>query len=75
MIEQLDEENNSLHGVVADAFYMSFRAIKVACSSLASMMFQSAHCQIGPIDSWLVMEDGDFIAAIGLATSYYVGDA
>jgi vacuolar protein sorting-associated protein 8 len=28
LVEQLDEEDSSMHGVVADAFYMSFRAYK-----------------------------------------------
>lgn len=75
VIEQLDEEDNSMHGVVADAFYMSFRAYK---GRLFLLGFNDV--SIGTLSNWAdrlmaLMEDGDFIAAIGLATSYYVGDA
>lgn len=75
VIEQLGEENNSLHGVVADAFYMSFRAYK---GRMFILGFNDV--SIGTLSNWAdrlmaLMEDGDFIAAIGLATSYYVGDA
>jgi hypothetical protein len=75
VIEQLDEEDDSMHGVVADAFYMSFRAYK---GRLFLLGVNDA--SIGTLSNWAdrlmaLMEDGDFIAAIGLATSYYVGDA
>ncbi|KAF1936745.1 hypothetical protein EJ02DRAFT_479210 [Clathrospora elynae] len=75
VIEQLDEEDTSMHGVVADAFYMSFRAYK---GRLFLLGFNDV--SIGTLSNWAdrlmaLMEDGDFIAAIGLATSYYVGDA
>ncbi|RYN48152.1 hypothetical protein AA0118_g11931 [Alternaria tenuissima] len=74
-IEHLDEEDPSLHGVVSDAFYMSFRAYK---GRLFLLGFND--CSIGTLSNWAdrllaLMEDGDYIAAIGLATSYYVGDA
>ncbi|KAH7076344.1 Golgi CORVET complex core vacuolar protein 8-domain-containing protein [Paraphoma chrysanthemicola] len=75
VIEQLDEEDSSLHGVVADAFYMSFRAYK---GRLFLLGYNDV--SIGTLSNWAdrlmaLMEDGDFIAAIGLATSYYIGDA
>lgn len=75
VIEQLDEHDSSMHGVVADAFYMSFRAYK---GRLFLLGFNDV--SIGTLSNWAdrlmaLMEDGDFIAAIGLATSYYVGDA
>ncbi|KAF2026009.1 hypothetical protein EK21DRAFT_75085 [Setomelanomma holmii] len=75
VIEQLDEEDSSLHGVVADAFYMSFRAYKGRLFLLGNN-----DVAIGTLSNWAdrlmaLMEDGDFIAAIGLATSYYVGEA
>jgi hypothetical protein len=75
VIEQLDEQDASMHGVIADAFYMSFRAYK---GRLFLLGFND--CQIGTLSNWAdrlmaLMEDGDYIAAIGLATSYYVGDA
>ncbi|OCK81233.1 hypothetical protein K432DRAFT_425102 [Lepidopterella palustris CBS 459.81] len=75
VIEQLDEEDVSMHGVVADAFYMSFRAYK---GRLFLLGFNDV--AIGTLSNWAdrllaLMEDGDFISAIGLATSYYNGDA
>ncbi|OAL44249.1 hypothetical protein IQ07DRAFT_578368 [Pyrenochaeta sp. DS3sAY3a] len=75
VIEQLDEQDNSMHGVVANAFYMSFRAYK---GRLFILGFNDV--AIGTLSNWAdrlvaLMEEGDFIAAIGLATSYYVGDA
>ena len=75
VIEQHDETENPLHGVVADAFYMSFRAYK---GRLFLLGFNDV--SIGTLSNWAdrlmaLMEDGDFIAAIGLATTYYVGDA
>ena len=75
VIEHLDEHDMSMHGVVADAFYMSFRAYK---GRLFLLGFNDV--SIGTLSNWAdrlmaLMEDGDYIAAIGLATSYYVGDA
>ncbi|UPX11809.1 Vacuolar protein sorting-associated protein 8 [Ascochyta rabiei] len=75
VVEQHDEQDASLHGVVADAFYMSFRAYK---GRLFLLGFNDV--SIGTLSNWAdrlvaLMEEGDFIAAIGLATSYYVGDA
>ncbi|KAF2498527.1 hypothetical protein BU16DRAFT_481523, partial [Lophium mytilinum] len=75
VIEQLDEQDDSMHGVVADAFHMSFRAYK---GRLFILGFNDI--SIGTLSNWAdrllaLMEDGDFIAAIGLATSYYNGDA
>ena len=75
VVEQHDEEDASLHGVVADAFYMSFRAYK---GRMFLLGFDDV--SIGTLSNWAdrlmaLMEEGDFIAAIGLATSYYVGDA
>ncbi|KAF1840363.1 uncharacterized protein K460DRAFT_348722 [Cucurbitaria berberidis CBS 394.84] len=75
VIEHLDEQDTSMHGVVADAFYMSFRAYK---GRLFLLGFNDV--AIGTLSNWAdrlmaLMEDGDFIAAIGLATSYYVGEA
>ncbi|KAF3001225.1 Vacuolar protein sorting-associated protein 8 [Curvularia kusanoi] len=75
VVEQHDEEDASLHGVVADAFYMSFRAYK---GRMFLLGFNDV--SIGTLSNWAdrlvaLMEEGDFIAAISLATSYYVGDA
>lgn len=75
LIEQLDEDDASMHGVVADAFYMSFRAYKGRLFVLGTN-----DVSIGTLSNWAdrllaLMEEGDFIAAIQLATSYYNGDA
>ncbi|CAI6287481.1 unnamed protein product [Periconia digitata] len=75
VVEQLNEADTSMHGVIADAFYMSFRAYKGRLFLLGVN-----DVSIGTLSNWAdrlmaLMEDGDFISAIALATSYYVGDA
>ena len=75
LVEQLDEEDTSMHGVVADAFYMSFKAYK---GRLFLLGFNDV--SIGALSNWAdrliaLMENGDYIGAIRLATSYYTGDA
>lgn len=75
LVEQLDEEDTSMHGVVADAFYMSFRAYK---GRLFLLGYNEA--LVGNLSNWAdrllaLMEGGDFIGAIRLATSYYTGTA
>ncbi|KAI9710271.1 MAG: Vacuolar protein sorting-associated protein 8 [Bogoriella megaspora] len=75
VVDSLDEaDTSSLHGVVADAFHMSFRAYK---GRLFLLGFNDV--SIGTLSNWAdrllaLMEDGDFIGAISLATSYYTGD-
>lgn len=73
LVEVLDEEDASMHGVVADAFYMSFRAYK-------GRLFLLGHSEVsfGTLSNWAdrllaLMEEGSFIGAIELATSYYSG--
>ncbi|GFF68858.1 hypothetical protein CNMCM8927_006694 [Aspergillus lentulus] len=73
LVEQLNEEDTSMHGVVADAFYMSFRSYK---GRLFLMGFNEA--LVGSLSNWAdrlfaLMEAGDFIGAIQLTTSYYKG--
>ncbi|RYO83800.1 hypothetical protein DL766_001422 [Monosporascus sp. MC13-8B] len=75
LVEQLDEEDTSMHGVVADAFYMSFRAYK---GRIFLLGFNDV--SIGTLSNWAdrliaLMENGDYVGAIQLATSYYTGDA
>lgn len=75
LVEQLDEEDTSMHGVVADAFYMSVKAYK---SRLFLLGFDEV--SIGTLSNWsdrllALMEHGDRVGAIQLATSYYTGDA
>ena len=73
LVERLDEEDPSMHGVVADGFYMSFRAYKGRLFVLGvNEVF------IGSLSNWAdrllaLLEAGDFIGAIRLATSYYSG--
>ena len=76
LVDQLeDEEIAAMHGVVADAFYMSFRAYK-------GRLFLLGYNEIsfGTLSNWAdrllaLMEEGSHIAAIKLATSYYSGEA
>jgi vacuolar protein sorting-associated protein 8 len=75
LVEQLDEDDTSMHGVVADAFYMSFKAYK---GRMFLLGFNDV--SVGTFSNWAdrllaIMEDGDYIGAIHLATSYYTGDA
>jgi len=75
LVEQLDEEDTAMHGVVADAFYMSLKTYK---GRMFLMGFNDV--SIGALSNWAdrliaLMEDGDYVGAIQLATSYYTGDA
>ncbi|KAI1433871.1 Golgi CORVET complex core vacuolar protein 8-domain-containing protein [Xylaria sp. CBS 124048] len=75
LVEQLDEEDTSMHGVVADAFYMSLKTYK---GRIFLLGFNDV--SIGTLSNWAdrliaLMENGDYIGAIQLATSYYTGDA
>ncbi len=74
VVEDLDGDKLRLHGVVADAFYMSFRAYK---GRIFLLGFNDV--SIGTLSNWAdrllaMMESGDFIGAIDLATAYYNGD-
>ena len=74
LVEKLDEEDTSMHGVVADAFYMSLKAYK---GRLFLLGFNDV--SMGALSNWAdrllaLMEDGNFIGAIELATSYYNGE-
>ncbi|KAE8148021.1 Golgi CORVET complex core vacuolar protein 8-domain-containing protein [Aspergillus avenaceus] len=73
LVEQLDEEDTSMHGVVADAFYMSFRSYKGRLFLLGY-----GETLVGALSNWAdrllaLMETGDFIGAIRLATAFYQG--
>ncbi|KAL7901951.1 Golgi CORVET complex core vacuolar protein 8 domain-containing protein [Trichoderma sp. SZMC 28014] len=75
LVENLDENDTSMHGVVADAFYMSFKAYK---GRMFLLGFNDV--AIGALSNWAdrliaTMEHGDYIGAIQLATTYYTGDA
>ncbi|KAK2867826.1 hypothetical protein FQN49_003434 [Arthroderma sp. PD_2] len=78
LVEQIDDDDDSepdlsMHGVIADAFYMSFRAYK---GRLFLLGFNDI-C-VGSLSNWAdrllaLVESGDFIGAIRLATSFYIG--
>ena len=75
IVEQLNSADPSLHGVVADAYYMSYRVYK-------GRTFLLGHndLTVGTLSNWAdrlmaLMEAGDHIAAIRLATDYYAGSA
>jgi vacuolar protein sorting-associated protein 8 len=73
LVEHLDEEDASMHGVVADAFHMSFRAYK---GRLYLLGLNDIYW--GNLTNWAdrllaLLEVGDFIGAIRLATTYHVG--
>ena len=75
LVEQFNEEDTSMHGVVADAFYMSFRSYK---GRLFLLGYNEAF--MGALSNWAdrllaLMEAGDFIGAIRMATSYFKGSA
>lgn len=75
LVDQLeDEEVAAMHGVVADAFYMSFRAYK---GRLFLLGFNEI--SFGTLSNWAdrllaLMQDGNYIGAIRLATGYYTGE-
>lgn len=73
LVENLDEEDISMHGVVADAFHMSFRAYKGRLYLLGC-----DEASWGSLTNWAdrllaLMAAGDFIGAIKLAAAYYAG--
>ncbi|KAK8064872.1 vacuolar protein sorting-associated protein 9a [Apiospora phragmitis] len=75
LVEQLDEEDTSMHGVVSDAFFMSFKAYK---GRIFLLGFNEV--SIGALSNWAdrliaLMENREYVVAIQLATSYYTGDA
>ncbi|KAL8935998.1 MAG: hypothetical protein Q9211_004406 [Gyalolechia sp. 1 TL-2023] len=75
LVEEPDEDDASMHGVVADAFYMSFRAYK---GRLFLLGFNEL--SFGQLSNWAdrllsLMEEGNYIGAIELAISYYTGEA
>ncbi|KXT14043.1 hypothetical protein AC579_10520 [Pseudocercospora musae] len=75
VVEQLDAEDPSLHGVVADAFHMSFKVYKGR-----TFLLGYNDLSVGTLSNWAdrliaLMEAGDHIAAIRLAIDYYAGSA
>ena len=75
VVENLESDEPELHGVVADAFYMSFRVYK---GRMFLLSFDDL--AVGTLSNWAdrlmaLMEAGDHIAAIRLAAEYYAGGA
>ena len=73
VVDRLDHDDINMHGVIADAFYMSLRAYK---SRLFALGFNDL--TVGTLSNWadrlmILMEDGDVISAIRLATTCYSG--
>jgi hypothetical protein len=74
-VESLDDEDEALHGVVADAFHMSFRSYK---GRIFILGFNDI--SIGTLSNWAdrltaLLEGGDCVSAIKLAEAYYTGEA
>lgn len=75
VVERTNSAEPALHGVVADAFYMSFRVYKGR-----TFLLGFSDLTIGTLSNWAdrliaLMEAGDHIAAIRLATGYYAGSS
>ncbi|KAK6005684.1 hypothetical protein QM012_007326 [Aureobasidium pullulans] len=75
VVEQADNEHSEMHGVVADAFYQSFRVYKNRLFLLGA-----SDLSVGTLSNWAdrltaLIEHGDYIAAIQLARAYYTGQA
>ena len=76
VVEQhASDPSSSPHGVVADAFYMSFRAYKGR-----TFLLGLDNLAFGALSNWAdrlmaLMEAGDHMAAIRLATAYHRGGA
>ena len=74
IVDQLDEDDTSMHGVVADAFFTSFRVYKGRIFLLGlNDLF------VGTLCNWsqrltALTEAGNFVGAIRLATLYYHGE-
>ncbi|KAF2154760.1 hypothetical protein K461DRAFT_222003 [Myriangium duriaei CBS 260.36] len=74
VVEQ-EETEADIHGVIADAFYMSFKAYK---GRLFLMGYSDV--SVGTLSNWAdrltaLVEHGDDIAAIRLGVEYYQGSA
>ncbi|KAH0609014.1 uncharacterized protein H6S33_001242 [Morchella sextelata] len=73
LVDRMDDES-SMHPHVADAFYNSFKTYKGRMFLLGQYdLF------VGALSNWAdrllaMMEVGDFIGAIRLATTYYIGE-
>ncbi|THZ23536.1 hypothetical protein D6C77_06426 [Aureobasidium pullulans] len=75
VVEQADNEHSEMHGVIADAFYQSFRVYKNRLFLLGT-----SDLSVGTLSNWAdrltaLIEHGDYIAAIQLARAYYTGQA
>ncbi|KAI9669366.1 MAG: Vacuolar protein sorting-associated protein 8 [Alyxoria varia] len=74
LVDKEDQDEDSMHGAVADAYYMSFKAYKGRFFLLGL-----GDISTGILSNWAdrltaLMEAGRLINAIELATSYYNGE-
>lgn len=75
VVEQTDNEDSEMHGVVADAFYQSFRVYKGRV-----FMLGVNDVSIGVVSNWAdrltaLLEHGDNVTAIQLAKNYWTGQS
>ncbi|KAI0998849.1 hypothetical protein K3495_g9346 [Podosphaera aphanis] len=75
LVEGIDGEESNTYGSIADAFYMSFKAYK---GRMFLLSFDDV--SVGTLPKWtdrifVLIENGDFVTAIRLGTSYYSGNA
>lgn len=75
LVSKADQEDKTMHGVVPDAYTMSFKAYK---SRL--FLLDSSDVSMGTLSNWAdrlvaLMEAGRLIEAVELATVYYNGSA
>ena len=75
LVSKADQEDKTMHGVVPDAYSMSFKAYK---SRL--FLLNASDISMGTLSNWAdrlvaMMEAGRLIDAIELATVYYNGSA
>jgi hypothetical protein len=75
VVEQAGNEHSEMHGVIADAFYQSFRVYKNRLFLLGA-----SDLSVGTLSNWAdrltaLIEHGDYVAAIQLARAYYTGQA
>jgi len=74
VVDTIEQDDTFVHGVISDAYYMSFKTYKGRLFVLGVN-----EISMGTLSNWadrlvILMEAGDCIAAIELATSYYNGD-
>ena len=75
VVEETDNEHSEMHGVIADAFYQSFRVYKGRL-----FLLSVNDVSIGVVSNWAdrltaLLEHGDNVTAIRLAKNYWTGES